>query len=44
MAEVRVRLLLTEKQETRLSELKEFFGISNNAKLFKKLLEVEIRK
>lgn len=42
MTEIRVKMQLTEEQEERLSYLKEVFKITNNAKLFKKLLELKI--
>lgn len=42
MAELRVKMQLTEEQEKRLEELKKLFNEKNNAKIIKKLLEVKI--
>jgi hypothetical protein len=42
MAEVRIRVRLDDRQTERLVYLKEIFEIENNAKLFKKLLEIKI--
>ena len=42
MAELKVKMELTLEQEKRLIELKKLFNEKNNAKMFKKLLEVKI--